>query len=604
MKIEDYGYIGDMRTGALVGLDGSIDWLCLPRFDSNAFFAKLLGEENNGCWKIAPEGTIRRATHAYRDETLILETEFETETGRVRLTDFMSVDEDHDLIRIVEGLEGEVEMSMRFLIRSDYGLTIPWVRARPYGLTAVAGPDAWVLRTDLELKAGNRVTEAKFLLRAGEQRVLTLAWHSSHHPVPPAFDGRAKLEATERYWREWCERCTYRGPWRKIVMRSLLTLKGLIYAPTGGIVAAATTSLPEWIGGVRNWDYRFCWLRDATFTLYALMEAGYTEEATAWTEWLLRAVAGDPAQMQIMYGVGGERKLPELGLTHLQGYEGSKPVRVGNAAAEQFQLDVYGEVIDAMHVARTMGMKLGDDAWRLELRLIEFVAKNWMQPDEGIWEIRGPRRHFTHSKLMAWVAIDRAVLAVTDFGMSGDVELWRGLRQEIHDDICARGFNSQVNAFTQFYGSDKLDASLLMLPLVGFLPANDPRVVGTVETIQRELMTDGLVYRYHPDTSGAVDGLPPGEGAFLPCSFWLVDCLYLMERKEEARALFESLLERRSVLGLLAEEYDPERRRLVGNFPQAFTHVGLVNSAQNLSEAAGPADLRSAGGGSAPPFPR
>jgi GH15 family glucan-1,4-alpha-glucosidase len=595
MKLENYGFIGDMHTCALVGLNGSIDWLCLPRFDSNACFAALLGTARNGCWQIAPRDPVLRASHAYRKDTLILETEFETETGVVRLVDCMPpAGPNRDVVRVVEGVSGQVTMRMRLVIRPDYGRTIPWVRHAAGGLTAVAGPDGLILRTPIETHGEDLSTVATFTVAAGEKVPFILTWYASHLTPPEPIDVQRALERTDIYWREWSSRCTYQGEWRDAVVRSLITLKALTYAPTGGILAAATTSLPEHIGGVRNWDYRFCWLRDATFTLYSFMEAGYTEEAAAWSEWLLRAVAGDPAQLQIMYGAAGERALPELELPHLQGYEDSRPVRIGNGAAEQFQLDVYGEVMDAMHLARTVGLRPGPAAWSLQKHLVDFVDRNWMQPDEGIWEIRGPRRHFTHSKIMAWVAMDRAVKAVEDFGLDGDLDRWRATRQAIHDDVCQQGYHAERRAFTQFYGSDQLDASVLMLPLVGFLPAMDERVVNTVELIQRELMRDGLVYRYHPDKSASVDGLPPGEGAFLPCSFWLVDCLYLMGREKEARVLFEHLLDLRSDLGLLAEEYDPIGRRQLGNFPQAFSHVGLVNTAQNLAwNIAGPAELRS-----------
>ena len=600
MNLECYGFIGDMHTCALVGLDGSIDWLCLPRADSNAVFAKLLGEEKNGCWKIAPAEPVVRASHAYRKDTLILETEFETATGVVRVTDCMPPDgSNRDILRIVEGVRGEVDMTMRLIIRMDYGRTIPWVKhASDGGVIAVAGPDALILRTPVATRGEDLSTVARFTARPGEKQTFVLTWVPSHLPAPEPIDPLKALENTERYWTEWSSRCTYQGEWRDAVVRSLITLKGLTFAPTGGILAAATTSLPEFIGGVRNWDYRFCWLRDATFTLYSFMEAGYTEEAAAWSDWLLRAVAGDPAQLQIMYGAAGERSLPEFELTHLSGYENSRPVRVGNAAAAQFQLDVYGEVLDAMHLARKVGLNPGADSWSLQRHLVDFVVRNWSDADEGIWEIRGPRRHFTHSKIMAWVALDRAVKAVEQFGLSGDVELWRTTRQAIHDDVCAKGFHPQVGAFTQYYGSELLDASVLMMPLVGFLPATDPRVVSTVEAIQRELEIDGFVYRYHPTKSVAVDGLPPGEGAFLPCSFWLVDCLYLMGRKKEARQFFERLLSLRNDLGLLAEEYDPRLKRLVGNYPQAFSHIGLINTAQNISRHyVGPAEHRSSEGG-------
>lgn len=595
MKLEDYGFIGNMRTAAIVGANGSIDWLCLPRFDSNACLAALLGEEKNGCWRIAPRNRDLPGRQHYRPDTLILETEFETETGVVRLIDCMPPHAKfRELVRIVEGVRGTVDMTMRFIVRFDYGRTVPWVWRDAEGLNVVAGPDALNLRTDVEMHGEDLSTVADFTVAEGERKHFVLAWHASHEQPPEAVDAERALTHTELYWREWCAHCTYAGEWREPVMRSLLTLKALTFSPTGGIVAAATTSLPEHLGGVRNWDYRYCWLRDATFTLYSFMEAGYTEEAKAWSEWLLRAVAGDPAQLQIMYGAAGERGLPEFELKHLAGYEGSRPVRVGNAAAEQFQLDVYGEIMDAMHLARRVGIRTGANSWHLQRHLVEFVNQHWNEPDEGIWEIRGPRRHFTHSKVMAWVAVDRAVKAVEEFNLEGDLERWRQLRQAIFDDVCAKGFNAARNSFTQSYDSDQLDASVLMIPLVGFLPATDPRVVGTIQSIRRELVFGGLVYRYHPTESVGVDGLPPGEGAFLPCSFWLVDCLHLMGQHAEARGLFNKLLSMRNSLGLLAEEYDPKHQRLVGNFPQAFSHIGLINTAQNLSpEALGPAEIRS-----------
>jgi len=594
MKLEHYGVIGDMHTTALVASNGSIDWLCLPRFDSNACFAALLGEEKNGRWLIAPRDEKARSRQRYREDTMILETIFETSEGVARVVDCMPPQgRFRDVVRLVEGVSGRVEMMMRLVIRFDYGWTIPWVRHSDDGLAAIAGPDALILRTNVKTRGEGLATVAQFSVAPGDRKTFVLTWHPSNTTPPEPIDPVRAVNNTELFWREWCSRSTYQGEWREQVMRSLLTLKALTYAPTGGIIAAATTSLPEQLGGVRNWDYRYCWLRDATFTLYSFMEAGYTDEAAAWTEWLLRAVAGDPAQLQTLYGAAGERRLSEIELPHLAGYEGSKPVRIGNAATEQFQLDVYGEVLDALHLARSVGIHSGADSWRLQVHLLEFVEKNWNQPDEGIWEIRGPRRHFTHSKIMAWVAFDRAVKAVEDFNLEGDLEKWRGLRQTIHEDVCRQGYHPERKAFTQYYGSEGLDASLLMAPLVGFLPATDPRMVSTIEAIQRELMFNGLVYRYHPTASKAVDGLPPGEGAFLPCTFWLVDCLYLMGRMKEARELFAKLLPLSNGLGLLAEEYDPQHQRMIGNFPQAFSHVGLVNSAKNLSKGVGPADIRS-----------
>ncbi|HEX4138886.1 MAG TPA: glycoside hydrolase family 15 protein [Candidatus Methylacidiphilales bacterium] len=587
MKLEDYGFIGDTYSGALVGHNGSIDWLCLPRFDSDACFAALLGDESNGRWRIAPR-ELRPGRQSYQDDTLILETQFETKTGAVRLIDFMPVrDHCRHLVRIVEGIRGSVDMKMHLLVRFDYGQTVPWVRKVPEGLLAVAGPDALILRSDVPTKGENLSTVARFPVAEGERKTFVLTWFPAHESVPEAIDVDHELEDTRKYWHEWASRCDYDGEWRPAVLRSLLTLKAMTYAPTGGIMAAITTSLPEKLGGVRNWDYRFCWLRDATLTLFSLMRSGYTDEAAAWSNWLLRAVAGDPSQLQIMYGAAGERNLTELEVPHLCGYENSKPVRVGNAAAEQFQLDVYGEVMGAMHLARERKLETDPANWRLQRHLVEFVAGHWAEPDEGIWEIRGPRRNFTHSKVMAWVALDRAVRAVEEFGLEGELEKWRELRQKIHEDVCAKGYNPARGAFTQSYDCERLDASLLMIPLVGFLPATDERVVSTVKAIERELVVDGFVLRYHPDESAAVDGLPPGEGVFLPCSFWLVNCLHMTGRKAEARAMFERLLSLRTPLGLLSEEYDCAARRLVGNFPQAFSHVSLVNTAHRLSGTGG-----------------
>jgi GH15 family glucan-1,4-alpha-glucosidase len=593
MKLEDYGFVGDTHSGALIGRNGSLDWLCTPRFDSDACFAALLGDEKNGCWQISPREEILSAKQAYQPETMVLETIFETTSGAVRLIDFMPPRGKYrDVVRIVEGIRGTVEMELKLIIRFDYGLTVPWVKRSSEGLTAVAGPNGLVLRSEVPTFGQDLTTLAHFSVGRGDRKSFVLTWHPSHEPPPEPVHAWHSLVETQNYWHEWAGRCTYRGEWRDAVVRSLMTLKALTYAPTGGIVAALTTSLPEKIGGVRNWDYRFCWLRDATFTLYSLMQAGYTEEASAWSNWLLRAVAGDPAQLQIMYGAGGERRLVEIQLAHLSGYENSKPVRIGNAASDQLQLDVYGEVMDAMHLAREMKIDSDPAHWHLQRHLVDFVEANWMKPDEGIWEIRGPRRHFTHSKVMTWVAVDRAVRAVEEFGLEGDVERWRKLRQMIHDDICEKGFHPQKKAFTQFYGSDKMDASLLMMPLVGFLPATDERVRSTVERIEEELVVDGFVQRYDPDASSGVDGLPPGEGSFLPCSFWLVDCLHLMGREKDARDMFQRLLDVRTGLGLLAEEYDTGEKRLVGNFPQAFSHIGLINTARNLSPKLGPAEHR------------
>jgi GH15 family glucan-1,4-alpha-glucosidase len=598
MKIEDYGIIGDMHTAALVGANGSIDWLCLPRFGSEACFAALLGSKDNGCWKLAPADSNAAVKRRYQDDTLILETEYTTKTGSARVIDFMPIDgRIRQVVRIVEGIAGEVAMHMSLIIRFDYGKTVPWVRHLDEGgMLAVAGPNALTLRTLVPLRGEDLSTVADFAIAAGKRSIFILSWHPSHEEgglQVASID--SALAETRNHWAAWSARCNYRGPWRPAVVRSLITLKALTYAPTGGIMAAVTTSLPEFIGGVRNWDYRFCWLRDATFTLYSFMTAGYFNEARAWSNWLLRAVAGDPSQLQIMYGAAGERTLTEIELPHLMGYENSRPVRVGNAASEQFQLDVYGEVMDALHLARAKGVKQDEQSWSLQRHLIGFVIEHWKDPDEGIWEIRGPRRHFTHSKVMAWVAIDRAVKAVEQFGLSGDLAAWRALRSEMHADICERGFNAGRNAFTQYYGAVELDASLLMLPLLGFLPASDKRIISTIELIERELVVRGYVKRYESGSSTQVDGLPPGEGTFLPCSFWLADCLYLMGRFDDARALFERLLAVRNNLGLLSEEYDAAAGRQLGNFPQAFSHISLINTAYNLSpQTLGPAEERSA----------
>jgi GH15 family glucan-1,4-alpha-glucosidase len=585
MKIEDYGFISDMHSGALVGCNGSVDWLCLPQFGSEACFAALLGSEKNGHWKIAPKGDETTSAQSYRENTLVLETLFDTPAGQVRLIDFMPPRGRYrDIVRIVEGVSGSLEMEMKLVIRFDYGMTIPWVRQPDGLLSAIAGPNALALRTDVPTSGEDLSTVARFTVAQGERKYFLLTWHPSHEPPPPPVKPDEALDETEAYWKEWASRCKYHGGWRDAVMRSLLTLKALTYAPTGGVMAALTTSLPEKLGGTRNWDYRFCWLRDATFTLFSLMHAGYTEEASAWSHWLLRAVAGDPAQLQIMYGAAGERRLTEVELTHLCGYENSRPVRVGNAASEQFQLDVYGEVMGSMHLARVM--KIADEdgmSWHLQRHLVDFVDANWMKPDEGIWEIRGPRRHFVHSKVMAWLAMDRAVRAVEEFGLEGDVERWRATRQAIRDEVCEKGFNPKRGAFTQFYDSTRLDAAVLMIPLVGFLPATDERMRSTVEQIQAELVINGFVQRYRPDISADVDGLPPGEAAFLPCTCWLADCLHLMGREEEAREVFERVLKVRTPLGLLSEEYDTEAGRLVGNFPQAFSHISLINCARMLS---------------------
>ncbi len=590
--IEDYGLIGDCHTAALVARDGSVDWLCVPRFDSPACFAALLGTPDHGRWRLAPAAEPRAIRRRYRPDTLVLETEFETADGVVAVVDAMPPERTApSLVRLVEGRRGQVPVRMELVIRPAYGSRIPWVRRVEGELLAVAGPDALRLRCPVAHRGEDLRTVADFTVTAGQTVGFELAWHLSHEPAPPALDPEEAVRATERWWRQWSARCTYQGPWREAVLRSLITLKALTYAPTGGLVAAVTTSLPEQPGGVRNWDYRYCWLRDATFTLYALLLGGYVEEACAWREWLLRAVAGAPAQARIMYGLAGEQWLPELEVPWLPGYHGARPVRVGNAASGQFQLDVYGEVLDALHFARRAAVAPSDHAWAVQRALVEFVEAVWDQPDEGIWEVRGGRRHFTHSKVMAWVALDRAVKAVERFGHPGPVDRWRRTRDRIHADVCRNGFDPTLGAFVQCYGSRDLDASLLMIPLVGFLPAHDPRVVGTVNAIRERLTADGFVCRYR--SAATVDGLPPGEGAFVACTFWLADNLALQGRRAEALAIFERLLAIRNDLGLLAEQYDPAARRFLGNFPQAFSHVGLINTAWNLTDRRGPAGDRS-----------
>jgi GH15 family glucan-1,4-alpha-glucosidase len=595
--IEDYGLIGDLQTAALVGRDGSIDWACFPRFDSGACFAALLGTPDHGRWIVAPRTDAWEGARRYHPRTLVLETEWEAETGAVRVLDFMPPrGKAPDIVRIVEGVRGHVDMFSELVVRFDYGATIPWVRRTGDGRLAVAGPDALCFRTPVEHRGENLRTIAEFTVRKGERIPFTLTWYPSNERPPRAINAENALRDTMQYWEEWTDRCDYRGKWKEDILTSLIVLKALTYAPTGGIVAAPTTSLPEKIGGERNWDYRYCWLRDATLTLLAFLNAGYLEEARAWRVWLLRAAAGDAADLQTMYGVAGERRLTEIILDWLPGYEASKPVRIGNAATGQFQLDVYGEVLDAFHLGRVHELELSNEAWALQRRLLGFLEHAWKEPDEGIWEVRGPRRHFTHSKVMAWVAFDRGVQAVERFGRTGPVERWRRIRSEIHREVSERGFDVEINSFTQSYGSKLLDASLLMIPLVGFLPADDPRMVGTVAAIERDLVRDGLVYRYtQEEESRTVDGLPPGEGAFLPCTFWLADNFALQGRLDDADDVFQRLLDLRTELGLLAEEWDPERQRQLGNFPQAFTHVALVNTAFNLDrqERRSPMEQRS-----------
>jgi GH15 family glucan-1,4-alpha-glucosidase len=586
-RIEDYGLIGDLQTAALVGRDGSIDWACFPRFDSGACFAALLGTTDHGRWLIAPRADAWSSGRRYRENTLILETEWETESGKARVLDFMPPrGKAPDIVRIVEGVAGEVDMSSELVIRYDYGSTLPWMR-RLDGDTraAVAGPDALCFRSPVEHRGENMRTIGEFTVREGDRVPFALTWYPSNEDPPERIDPEQALQDTVDYWTGWVKQCEYDGTWKEAVRQSLIVLKALTYAPTGGIVAAPTTSLPERIGGERNWDYRYCWLRDATLVLLAFINAGFLEEAAAWRTWLLRAAAGDPSALQIMYGVGGERRLTEMTLDWLPGYERSRPVRAGNAASAQFQLDVFGEVLDAMHQGRVHELERSQEAWSLQRRLLAFLENAWKEPDDGIWEVRGRRRHFTHSKVMAWVAFDRGVRAVERFGRSGPADRWRAARDEIQREVCERGFDRELNSFTQTYSSKRLDASLLVLPLVGFLPADDSRMVGTVAAIERELYADGFVYRYAGDAEGEkIDGLPAGEGAFLPCTFWLADNFALQGRMDEAEELFERLLSTRNDLGLLAEEWDPASRRQLGNFPQAFTHVALVNSAFNLDQ--------------------
>jgi len=584
LPLEDYGLIGDLHTAAVVGRDGSIDWLCLPRFDSAACFSKLLGDEEHGSWKLAPKGSHRATHRRYRGDSLVLESEFVTEEGTVRVIDCMPIRQQHpEVIRLVEGVRGRVTMEMQLTIRYGYGQVVPWVRRLDGTLTAVAGPDGLSLWTPVHCEGRDMSTVAEFTVGEGQQVPFSLAWFPASEEPPRPVDAVYAIEDTETWWHDWVSQCTYDGDDKEAVVRSLITLKALTYQPTGGIVAAATTSLPETLGGSRNWDYRFCWLRDATLTLESLMRGGFYEEAMAWRDWLLRAIAGDPSQMQIMYGAAGERRLDEWEVDWLPGYEGSAPVRIGNAAAGQFQLDVYGEVMSALYEAARSASAVELPAWELQRALMDFLGDGWREPDDGIWEVRGPRRHFTHSKVMAWVAIDRAVKMVEECGVDGPVDHWRQVRQEIHDQVCEQGFNAEKGSFTQYYGSDQLDASLLMIPLVGFLPAHDPRVKGTIEAVERELMDGGFVLRYRTVDTGDVDGLSGREGAFLACSFWMVDCLAMIGRHRDARAMLDRLLGLRNDLGLLSEEYDPVAGRLVGNFPQAFSHVSLVNSASKLS---------------------
>jgi GH15 family glucan-1,4-alpha-glucosidase len=585
VRVEDYALIGDLQTAALVSRAGSVDWCCFPRFDSEACFAALLGGPEHGRWLLAPQAEVIGSKRRYRDDTLILESIFETGEGSVRAIDFMPPrGRAPDIVRIVEGLEGSVPMRSELVIRFDFGKIVPWVRRVDSARVAIAGPDALCFRTPVEVRGENMTTVSEFTLEQGQRIPFVLTWFPSHGKLPDEIDPEQALTDTEQYWLDWASVCGHYGDYHDVIHQSLLVLKALTYQPTGGIVAAPTTSLPEFVGGVRNWDYRFCWLRDATLTLLAMLNAGYKEEAIQWRAWLLRAVAGDPADLQIMYGIAGERRLDERELEWLPGYEHSQPVRVGNAASEQLQLDVYGEVADALYLAQVHGAPADDNVWSLLRRLLDWLEEGWRKEDAGIWEVRGPNRHFTHSKVMAWVAFDRGVRHCEEFGRDGPVERWRELRDEVRDEVLTRAWSERLQAYTQSYGSDELDASVLLMPLVGFLPATDERFVSTVEAIRRELTLGGLILRYRPQPDGEVDGLPPGEGVFLACSFWLVQVLALQGKHDEARELFERLLDLRNDVGLLSEEFDPVAGRQLGNFPQAFTHLALVGAALVLGE--------------------
>jgi GH15 family glucan-1,4-alpha-glucosidase len=595
LPIENYALIGDCHTAALVGNDGSIDWLCFPRFDSAACFAALLGAAEHGRWLLAPSAQVNQVRRKYRGDTLVLETEFDTDEGRVRIIDFMPLsDRRWDIVRIVEGLSGRVSLRMELIVRFDYGAIVPWVHRAGGILLFTAGPDTLELAASVAVEGENLKSVAEFSVSEGERESFVLNYRPSHLDTQPVIDPEQALEQTEGVWREWSGRCTYRGRWKDAVGRSLITLKALTYKPTGGLIAAPTTSLPELPGGVRNWDYRYCWLRDATFALNALLLAGYEDEATAWREWLLRAVAGSPGDLQVLYGVTGVRRLDEYELAWLPGYEKSAPVRIGNAAAKQYQLDVYGEVMDTLHLARLAGLPPEPEAWKVQIALLKFLESHWELPDEGLWEVRGPPRHFTHSKVMAWVAFDRAVKDAEQDGLEGPIERWRQIRDAIHALVCARGFDRGRNTFVQSFDSPHLDASLLLIPQVGFLPAEDPRVAGTIAAIERGLTVEGLVMRYSTETS--VDGLPPGEGIFLPCSFWLADAYLMTGRRAEGEALFERLLLLSNDVGLFAEEYDPRTKRMLGNFPQALTHMALVNTARLASMPAHQAKIAAARG--------
>ena len=590
-RIEDYAIIGDCRTAALVCLDGSIDWYCCPRFDSEACFAALLGSPEHGRWLIAPRAEAR-VTRRYRPSTLILETHFETEEGAATLIDFMPPGGRHStIVRLVVGTRGKVTMSTELILRFGYGAVVPWVtRLEDGSLRAIAGPDMVVVRTPVHLRGEDMTTVGEFTINKDDTIPFALSYSPSHWPLHEPFDPTTALQETEKFWRDWSTKCRPAGVWSEAVLRSIITLKALTYEPTGGMVAAPTTSLPEQLGGERNWDYRYCWLRDATLVLLGAMNAGYYEEAQAWRDWLLRAVAGSPDQLQIMYGIAGERRLTEWTAPWLPGYENSAPVRIGNAAHNQLQLDVFGEIMDVHHQARRSGLSTNESGWPVQLAFLEHLKKIWQEPDEGIWEVRGAPRHFTHSKVMAWVAYDRSIKSAETFGLEGPLDEWRKLRDEICKEVCAKAFDNELGSFVQSYGSKQLDANLLLMPCVGFLPVSDPRVQGTIAAIECRLLRDGFVMRY--DTAETDDGLPPGEGAFLACSFWLVDVYVLQGRIADAERLFRRLIALRNDVGLLSEEYDTRRKRLVGNFPQAFSHVALVNTAYNLTRAEKPVEQR------------
>jgi GH15 family glucan-1,4-alpha-glucosidase len=594
-RIEDYALIGDLHTAALIGRDGSIDWLCWPRFDAPACFAALLGTAENGRWLLAPADAVTKTERHYIDSTLLLETRFETATGAVSVVDFMSPRNGHsNIVRLVMGRRGRVRMQMDLILRFDYGVTVPWVERLPdgSGISAVAGPHRAVLRSVIETKGADFHTLADFEIAADETVSFVMTYTASHVPLPDAVDVQQAYAQAKTYWEKWADRSTYDGPYETVVTRSLITLKALTYLPTGGIVAAPTTSLPEKIGGLRNWDYRYCWIRDATLTLLALMHTGYYEEAESWRSWMLRSIAGNPAQIQTLYGIAGERWLPEQTLSWLPGYRGSAPVRVGNDAAGQLQLDIFGEMMDALYQGRQGQLSASESAWSLQRAIMGYLEKIWRQPDDGIWESRGERQHYTFSKVMVWVALDRAIRTAEQADNPCPLRRWVALRDEVHAEICERGFNAEMNSFVRAYGSTELDAALLLLPLVGFLPPDDSRIIGTVDAIQRHLTWNGFVLRY--DTTDSKDGLPPGEGVFLACSFWLADNLILQGKIDEARTLFERLVSLCNDVGLLSEEYEPVDGRFLGNFPQAFSHIALINTALNLTRAASPATQRSA----------